>query len=497
MKVYSTPNDLELLCKTGKLSRDGCDWFTQTIDPFHDYELRIAGLPDHETASVIVETIKESYTVSAPPGTTGLWQAHVFNSPESINSTVRIGSQVTPFLLNGVYYYDNGGTPAKVTHQAGFQGVLSMGSATFQQGLLNIHAWDNNTAPLSPDKSASGYSVPNTVAVLGSANNKHGKRRLVSLAYEIHDTTAEMYKQGTLTAYRLPQTCVSSSLNLMADISGYPGLTPDCVNIPPPQTVNSYYLPPTGVTQAMAYQGTRQWEVREGAYVVCAQDVMANRLDYSQEKAVLFTQGDSDKDGSGVVGDLKQSSLFTANSVCVSLAGGSCICIDPAAPGESKPVPYHTTGIILSGLNPFSTFTVTMRATWEFAPNVADNEISTLVYLANPSPEHDPFALELYQQTIRKLPVAVPVSMNAKGDFWRMVLSVAKVIAKPLLNLIPVVGGAAGSAADALLGVAEKHLDKKQAAQQQSKKKASSAPKGKVVDNTNFNSKGKGPKRKD
>jgi hypothetical protein len=68
---------------------------------------------------------------------------------------------------------------------------------------------------------------------------------------------------------------------------------------------------------------------------------------------------------------------------------------------------------------------------------------------------YDPKALQLYCNTIASLPVGVPVSMNAKGDFWRMALKAATTaarIAAPVVTLSgrPALGAAIASGGDIL-----------------------------------------------
>lgn len=461
--------------------------------PFHDYELRIAGLPDEDTASVVVETIKESVTVAAPAGTAGLWQAHIFNLPESYTNSYFHGSQLATLVCKPVTYYDKAGTPTRAYCNNYMPGCVAVEATALSMGLINVHAFDNNTAPLMPDNvnaATTTYQRPDNAYVLGG-DQKNGKRRLVSLAYEIHDTTAEMYKQGTLTAYRLPQSAVQTRAVLSGSSTVIPDSTIDMLFATSSQPTEQYYLPPSSVKNALAFNGTRQWEAKDGAYVVCAQDVSRNHLSWSTRNSVLFTQGDSDASTVLAIGNTTSSSFFTMNSKCSVFDAGEMQAFSQEVGGESKVVPYHTSGIILSGLNPNSTFTVTMRATWEFAPDISDNSISTLVYLAHPSPAYDPHALELYQQIMRELPVAVPVGMNAKGDFWRMILKALKVVAKPLLSLVPVAGAPLGEIAEKVLDKVESKLESRILSASKAPPKKRVAPNNKKRDITNFPAKGK------
>jgi len=113
-----------------------------------------------------------------------------------------------------------------------------------------------------------------------------------------------------------------------------------------------------------------------------------------------------------------------------------------------KYVPFNSTGVMMSGLSPTSTFRIKMKMYVERAPHFND---VTIAPLATPSAPYDATVLRLYSAALSQLPVAVPVSMNAFGDWFADVLSVIADVAGPIGSLV---GGAPGS----LIGAAASGL---------------------------------------
>lgn len=474
------------------MTQSGADFLKLSLDPFHDYELTPVGIPDAETSKVVIQTIKETFQLSAPEGTTDLWSAHIFNLPETHAHTVF--PAMAPQCLD--YQYRQAAVPLidtdpvkwalnnRVSQNAGMLISDNSKENEIHLGLLNIHTFKSDQPVFSPSNAQQiGWStapVPDSSSVLGSTFGNYGRRRLVALAFEIHDTTAKIYKQGSLTSYRIAQ---SESINLCV-VDGNPELStggshiPNHNNasyldgtqvIPPsgmpvPKPYRELNAPPSSMDEAMAYSGTRQWQADKGAYVVCQQDINRNVLKFSEIRPLLITQGEQ---------PVKRNSIpsysFTSppppgtqapTYSAWAEASADYIPISDSAPTYavrsiaencddlSYTAPFHTSGVMLTGLSPQSTFTVTLRATWEYAPHIHDEATGNLVFLAKPSPPIDELALTLYQRASIDLPTAVPVDMNAKGDFWDMTLKALSVAVPSGLSLL----GAPGAAVGAMIG---------------------------------------------
>jgi hypothetical protein len=470
-------NTLENMVRRDIISPSGLRWAKRALDPFADLEDSLEGLPDSDTSRVLIESFTESATVSAPPGTVGNWDAHVFSLPLGLPTGMVLGVDYTAAALRRAASMV-ASTPYEYTWRSkahAYLGMSSFGPAGFSYlaGLCNIDTFSTSGGLLAPTVSPTTYAGPATHAVLGNPPIVNGKRRLIAAAWEIHDTTAPLYKQGTSTSYRVPQAFTAecavgeqyNSANAGQTFYGNP-------NINSPPTVGGSSngdfqtsefqvadLPPATIARAMTYPGSRQWEAKDGSYTVLAQDVVRNRLAFNLTDYVAFTDGDYNPAALAVDdpnSPAYSTAIFTPSRFCQGIAstfpaGGFVVNGSSIEPPNTLPVPFHTSGTMLTGLNVNSTFTVTLRTYWEVAPDLGDPSGAVLVPLTRPSPELDMIAQELYQRAVAILPVAVPVAMNAEGDWGDWILKALEAAAGPVGAMLGF--GAVGSAAGAGIGV--------------------------------------------
>lgn len=147
-------------------------------------------------------------------------------------------------------------------------------------------------------------------------------------------------------------------------------------------------------------------------------------------------------------------------------AGG--VTFTSLAPPLMKVAPTNTCGAILSGLNPNSSFIVSLTYYLETVPRGND---PTLVVLTQPPPPFDPCALEIYTRVCNRLPPGVMVGDNDSGEwFWNIVADVANVVG-PALSLIPEYGPILSQGAGMIGKGARTNADQYQAAAKAKKKK--------------------------
>jgi len=398
---------LDKMISAKSITAPGANFIRKALDPFHDFEVRLDGIPDENTSRVVIQEVTLSQTISVPTGITGNWDAHIFTLPELATLNTAVGAN----LLGTGTITLSGNQPA---------------SGLFPAGLVNVMCVPSGgiTTPTGASYGSNSVSLPFDFSAYFS-----GQKRLIALAFEVHDTSAELYKQGTITVYRLPQT------KDISNIAPFGGLTGSSSS----QLAVLSRLPPSNLASALLLTGSRQWEMKDGAYVVAVQDVKNNMLTGSVFASHVFTAGDPTNSGESV---LWQPPNYGTTTVAITAPTGTAYW-NPQ-PFEIKPVPFHTAGCYCTGLNNNSTFTVTARAIFESAPT-PDN--TQLVVLAQPSPDYDPVALELYKAAASKLPVGVPVGENASGDFWDKVLSAIESAAPMVGGLFGPIGGALGGLA--------------------------------------------------
>lgn len=368
---------LDRMVEQKALTSDGREWLTMAIDPFHDDERTLAGYPDSDGSQTIVSLRKYQTTITAPVGCVGNWDAHVFSMPLCRTTQFEKVTTNSP-------------------HHAELIGQAVPAFSWFSA--LNIRSNDAGVS-MVPANPVLGHYEESVLPADGVYDLSQGNSRIVAMGYEIHNTTAEMHKQGTATTYRLPQypttTTVSYRNNGTTERAILSGM--------------KLSTPPWNQAQAMVLKGTRTWDAAEGVYAPLALDSSHNPLapdtvghvildsDSSQNNTVVYVQTNS----ATIVNAAPALSLYT--------------------PKIQKICPYDTTGTFLTGLSNETTLTVTLRVYVERAPSFYDADLAVL---ASPSAPYDVRALELYASTIGMMPVATKVMNNASGDWWRTALRV-------------------------------------------------------------------------
>lgn len=383
------------LVDKSKLTVDGKDWLTTALDPFHDYNHQIAGYPDADVSQTVVSCYQYEASITAPPSVVGaaLWDVHIFNTPLTQSHT------------------------AKVVNEEAAWSYLQMNGpdAANSMGALHMYATPAGGA-LCPAAPTNVNAVNTTLPAQGVEDVAAGCSRVIAMGYEVHNTTAEMYKQGSVTSYRMPQTHGLNSEffcnNAQTQFSKLVG--------------NRYRHPPISVAQANLLKGTRTWEAKDGVYATCLQSTVQNPLkQLAPQQLVLSRDSDPGATGAPWIVEPLQVTLNATTQY------------------REQPLNltvFDTTGAIFTGLSASTTLTVKVRFYVERAPTWSDPQIAVL---SSPSAGYDVTALELYAAAVNMLPPAVMVGENAKGDWWRAIVSVLKHVSGPLgLALNPFVPGA-------------------------------------------------------
>lgn len=247
------------------------------------------------------------------------------------------------------------------------------------------------------------------------SNIDDGISRVIGMGIEVIDTTAEIYKQGSLACYRMP--VVRNTLLQF----GYN----DGAGVQSQTTWHVFQAPPSTMSDAARYRSTVQWQNKDGAYMVIGQDGIANEFTSATGLPIAVLMDTDWTNGYRAMISTLQST--TADQVDPLLTSQVAI-------NQPKLVNVAQQGIFLSGLNKEATFRVRVRVYVERAPLHGD---VTLIPMATPSAKYDVKALEMYSQLVSDLPIAVPVGFNAHGDWWRIIL-------RGIEDYAPSVGAAIG-----------------------------------------------------
>jgi len=238
-----------------------------------------------------------------------------------------------------------------------------------------------------------------------------GAWRLIGAAFEVVNTTATLYKGGTIISYRSP---ASKSVTHTS--------TPDFIVDGLEQVTDVIALPPSTPAEAALYPTSRTWGAEEGTYAVCVlndDDVCFNRS-VSGRSALAIRDIDISALTTGIPTRTVYAPLFSTSSASQYASPMNCA------------LPFDVSGCVMTGLNENTTLSVSVRYMFERIPTVAEPD---LLVLTRPPASSDPMALELYSRLMSQLPVAVRVSDNPAGEWWNTILD-------GLEAVIPAVGGA-------------------------------------------------------
>lgn len=345
------------------------------MDPYHDYNLRATGYPDGKATISAIRRFYSQATITCPfvLAAGDSWAFHVYTTP---------------------------------VHETGY---ASAGNAT-AGGIIQM--LDNSPASqlLGPvmvvytHYSAAGTVLASLAQPVGNNNQTVGtsdsKVRTVSLGFEIHNTTAEMYKSGSLTSYRINE--------YFEDHFGYitrsPGSSTDIAY----KVLASY---PSSLSQAQMYPNTHTWEAAGGVYCVA--------LPHPDNHFGI---------GSG------------SNFVIRNFDGvGGVLMRQHRAPATNEKFftysPLSNVGVISSKYTDNTqTFTIDYRQVLEYVPSPQD---SHLLSFATTAPKCDRLFMKLYAEMYNSIPPGVPVGYNDAGEWFRRIVTIAKAALPAISMLLP------------------------------------------------------------
>ncbi len=377
------------------LTPEGKDWLISALDPFHDLDHPIAGYPDADSSSTVVGCYQYALDVAKDAAqTSATWDAHIMFNPVSAAAGSAQTYNAASVSSDGSY----------VTRDAGL--------ATLGLGMVSVLK-NNNGLSLFPAAAAdiAATVTVNTIDVGGQIFA--GNCRVIGAGLEVVDTTADIYKQGALTVYRLNQRRVEGcNVILWRDDSQATGKAAVAGDV-------RFQSPPSTVAQALLLPGSRQWDAKKGCYTVLTQSSVNNPISYPVSGTTTFTN-------QVVVSGASSFAMTTA------FAPYSATVL-PEVTFETNPrrmiIPFNSGGIMLTGLNANSTFRVKLKLYVESAPQYSQAGLSVL---CTPSAPYDAAALEAYSKALAMLPVGVQAQYNALGDWFNTIAGIVSQIALPV-----------------------------------------------------------------
>jgi len=269
-------------------------------------------------------------------------------------------------------------------------------------------AWDHgdlatyklmNSLTVITDATGVALTPSNTTGVfqgMPSFRSTH-QGRLIAVAVEIHNTTAEINRQGSLTVGMLPPSSADVQSITPIDGAGVPYYDKDF------QADSTTYFPGV-VGDLKSVPQSATWEARKGVYMIprlSKADIVPTTPTPNRGTICRW------RDGTATSGAAITVPQFVEATLNMPYYQGF------------NPSSFSPMCAFLSGLSNATTLTVTFRCLVEYFPTVSSEMIS----LTSPSASYDPKAMAAYSAICESAPCAVPVSMNAGGDYFRAILS--------------------------------------------------------------------------
>lgn len=384
------------LLRNASVTPDGVSWARLALDPFHDANHQVAGYPDADGSQTVVSCFQYQFEVPAPGAVN--WDCHLFTLPQQVTTESQ-----------------------QCVQDANWLSVIEANPAVvIPTGLMNIRTGPAGAA-LAPAIPILAGNVYTAVPGAGVGTLANGITRIIGYGYEVTNTTAELYKQGSVTSYRMPQS--TGHMEIIHSNNAGDRLYK--------RAGTRLRQVPSTVAQCNLMKGSVTWAASEGVYAVAAQNSISNPLTQESNQTILYDPNPAPTGG---------ASMALINPIFPYGVGAAAPALSAGGPNVNKLGPFDTTGSYFTGLSPQTTLMVKMRVYVEKAPTPIETDLAVL---ATPSAGYDPRVLELYSHAVSRLPVAVRVCDNASGDWWRSILNVVGKVASGLgLAFSPVVPGA-------------------------------------------------------
>lgn len=435
---------LDKLVGSRSMTQEGMEWLVCATDPFHDDRVRNPGYPDMSTVNSVVQTYTTTTSISAPTGqpSNQTWDLHVPFLPFSPS----IVASPLPAGLNSVQLQANGYMPNQGTNFLLYPGFNAISCGTPGTD------WYSSS-------SVSGASNSNIVAIPPKFLSGHA--RLIGAGLEVVNTTADLYKGGSLTVYRAP-SCVEEGI--VKDKLAYPSVADAWV----PYPVEYISLPPTTQAEAAIYTDSRTWAAEDGCYVVVPQVNIDNPFrTFSPSdvviKKTLDYQSENDWITAGSSKPAWSSVLVGANRSITSAGTGS------------HGLPFENVGTILTGLNPNATIQLSVKYFFERIPSTVEADI---LGMAQVPPAFDGVAMEIYSRCLAQMPVGVPVSENPLGEWFTGILDTVASVAPKIGGFVSNLGNAISMVGNGQASSTSNATPQRKMNNQQKQQQKASLPKG-------------------
>jgi len=417
-------NILDRLVAGRQMTMQGMEWLIAATDPFHDDRVRNPGYPDMSTVNSVVQTYTTTQNVTVS-GATAPWDMHVCFIPVSASS-IPSNNGTYPIVANN-YFADGSYSTASTNRPGLLPGWNIIACDT---------AGDDWYAPTGTVTNYPGCHIP--------AKYTSGHFRLIGAGVEVVNTTAELYKGGSLTVYRAPSDPEDSFLTFPTNtgtlLSNSTGARKSESDIAVTSilrfNLRNVALPPTTQHEAATYTDSRTWSAVDGAYVIATQNNVDNPFQTASNSDISVRKTLDATTIAYQYANNQTQPIWTSCTPNPFVNSGT-----QSASSGIKVLPFDNCGLIAAGLNQNTTMQVTVRYYFERIPATTEPD---LLALCQVPPAFDGMAMEIYSRCLAEMPVGVPQNENPLGEWFNSVLDGIKSIAPKLGGIISGVGKAIG-----------------------------------------------------
>jgi hypothetical protein len=250
------------------------------------------------------------------------------------------------------------------------------------------------------------------------------RKRIIAQGFQVHNTTAEVYRQGACTIGQVGQTNMNDHQRVI-ELDSTDLIVKHHCNVNTKRCV----VPPGTVAEAMEYPNVEKWEAAEGCYCRVGFNGVENPMQRPESRMLAVDVNVPSYTGNIAWTDAIMASAFEL-IVSNAAAGDNQY---EARYGSTVFANTNMTFAIFSGLSADSTLEFTGRTYLEVAPRAGDS----LLPVATPGAPYDPKGLQILAAVEAKLPIGVMVKYNDKGTWARMV---AHAIGEVVSKIAPVIG---------------------------------------------------------
>jgi len=409
--VHNAARILESSLSKHSITPSGIKYLKMVLDPFHDAQLEIVGAPDSATGSSLVHDFRRDQVITSPdPTSQEDWDCHIAFIPlvrSAFHHTVRGEDFGQACNLYGYPTCEDAEDSISFNHSA-FQSQLPPGCFV----ACCVPAGTNTFDPTIPSAIAKYYTIDFGDTLL--ANDVSS--RMIGAAFEVHNTSADVYKQGSSISYKQEAEVSATQSYRSKNLE-------DGVNaIQNPSQIYVATAPPLSYEAAKPLQGITM-EASAGCLIPLTFDVHENpaRLP-STSNWMLQTSDITSDDDFQYRKVWANNSLFYQDSIYASDASGTFKPVyrelgDLSQIPKIKTLPFNQAGCYFSGLHHTNSLTLSVRCFIETFPKADNPDLS----LVRPSPHFDGPALDALSYAFSDLNSGYPVSMNAAGDYFRLI----------------------------------------------------------------------------